>query len=432
LLIVTAGAGGMYCGSCLRDNALATELMARGHDVSLLPIYTPTLTDEVNVSGERVFFGGISVYLEQHVPLMRHTPAVLDKLWDAPSVIRAFTGRSVSVDPAFLGELTVSTLKGVDGHQDKEVRKLIAWLRQQPAYDVIVLPNTLLLGLAPALKEALGWPICVTLQGEDLFIQGLPEADRAEAMRLIAQHAPAADAFISVSEYYADFMAEYLKLPRARIHVAPLGITLDGHAPRTAGRREPFTIGYLARIAPEKGLRLLAETYRVLRQERGLGEARLEVAGYLSAEHATYLEDIEKQLADWGLEGEFRYHGVVDRKEKIGFLQGLDVFCVPSPYAEPKGLYLLEAMANGIPVVSPRHGALPEMIERTGGGLLAEPGEIGSFADQIHALWKDPERANALGSAGARGVRQYYGAGSMADRVLEVLQRVVRPAAVIQ
>ena len=50
----------MYCGSCLRDNAMATELLARGHDVLLLPVYTPTHTDEPNVSQDHVALGGIS------------------------------------------------------------------------------------------------------------------------------------------------------------------------------------------------------------------------------------------------------------------------------------------------------------------------------------------------------------------------------------
>ena len=112
LLQITAGAGGMYCGSCLRDNALAAELLARKHEVLLLPVYTPTLTDETNVSDGHVFFGGISVYLEQHVPLFRKTPAVLDRLWDAAAVIKAATGRGLSVDPDQLGALTVSTLNG--------------------------------------------------------------------------------------------------------------------------------------------------------------------------------------------------------------------------------------------------------------------------------------------------------------------------------
>ena len=83
LLYLTAGAAEMYCGSCLRDNALAAALLARGHDVVLTPIYTPTTTDEPNVSASRVFFGGVSVFLEQHVPLFRYTPAFLDQVWDS-------------------------------------------------------------------------------------------------------------------------------------------------------------------------------------------------------------------------------------------------------------------------------------------------------------------------------------------------------------
>src|SRR4029077_17786276 len=105
ILLVTAGAAGMYCGSCLRDNALAAALRAAGHDVVLLPLYTPTLTDEENLSEPQVFFGGISVYLEQKLPLFRHTPAFLDRLWDHPALIRAASTGAVSNDPRLLGDL---------------------------------------------------------------------------------------------------------------------------------------------------------------------------------------------------------------------------------------------------------------------------------------------------------------------------------------
>jgi len=162
ILQITAGAGGMYCGSCLLDNALAAELLRRGHDVMLLPVYTPTLTDATNVSDGHVFFGGISVYLEQHVPLFRKSPAVLDKLWDAVPVIRAATGRGISVDPHSLGSLTVSTLKGEEGFQAKEFRKLLGFLGEQPAFDIVVLPNSLLISLAPALRRALKVPVVGT------------------------------------------------------------------------------------------------------------------------------------------------------------------------------------------------------------------------------------------------------------------------------
>src|SRR3989442_8041504 len=137
ILSITAGAAGMYCGSCFRDNALATELLKQGHDLLLVPIYTPTLTDEENVSQHRVFFGGISVYLEQHVPLFRHTPKLLDRLWDSEAALKMVARRSIAVDPRSLAELTISMLKGEDGYQRKELNNLIDWLRSESRPDVI-------------------------------------------------------------------------------------------------------------------------------------------------------------------------------------------------------------------------------------------------------------------------------------------------------
>jgi glycosyltransferase involved in cell wall biosynthesis len=42
----------------------------------------------------------------------------------------------------------------------------------------------------------------------------------------------------------------------------------------------------------------------------------------------------------------------------------LDLFCVPTEYADPKGIFLLEAVAAGIPYVMPDHGAFPEIHQR--------------------------------------------------------------------
>jgi glycosyltransferase involved in cell wall biosynthesis len=427
LLALTAGAGGMYCGSCLRDNALAAQLMALGHDVTLLPLYTPTLTDEANVSDGHVFFGGISVYLEQHVPLFRRTPKILDTLWDAGAVIKAFANRSVSVDPRLLGELTVSMLRGEEGHQRKELRNLVDWLAREPRFDVISLPFTLLIGLAPALRR-LGSPIACTLQGEDLFLEGLDEPWRTQAKDLIRRQVPSIDAFIAVSDYYARFMSGYLDIPRERIHKVPIGINLEGHSERARRGHEPFTLGYFARVAPEKGLHRLAEAYRILRRERGVPSSRLLAAGYLAPEHKGYLAQVEARLAEWGLRDEFEYRGVLSREEKMRFLRELDVLSVPGEYVEPKGLYMLEAMANGVPVVQPRHGAFPEILERTGGGLLFDPADLGDLADAVLSLHVDPERAAELGRCGAEGVRRHYSARRMAERTAEVFASLVSEA----
>jgi glycosyltransferase involved in cell wall biosynthesis len=120
-------------------------------------------------------------------------------------------------------------------------------------------------------------------------------------------------------------------------------------------------------------------------------------------------------MREWGLEAEFDYRGEVDRGQKTAFLQSVDVFSVPTTYAEPKGMFLLEALANGIPVVQPRRGAFPEMVAKTGGGLIVEPDNPAALADACLELWRNPERAAALGRAGAAGVREHYDVGRMAE-----------------
>jgi glycosyltransferase involved in cell wall biosynthesis len=426
ILAITAGAADMLCGSCLRDNALAAALLARGHDVVLAPIYTPTVTDEPNVSQRRVFFGGISVYLQQHVPVFRRTPWVLDRLWDAPAVLRRAARRSIRIDPHALGTMTVSMLKGEAGHQRKEIEKLVHWLRSEPPFDVVSLPNSMLIGLAAPIRRALSRPVVCTLTGEDLFLEGLAEPYRSESLRLIRSQLDAVDLFVAVSESSAEFMAGYLGIPADRIRVVPIGINLEGFGPaRPPVAPRPFTVGYLARVAPEKGLHELCEAYMILRRRRGLGEARLEVAGYLGAGDREYLAQAERRMAEWGLAGEFRYHGTLDRTRKIAFLQGLDVLSVPAPYPEPKGIFVLEAMACGVPVVQPRHGAFPEMIRKTGGGVLVEPGSAEALADGLLALATDRARRAALGRAGLEGVRRHYDVARMADGMLAVYEELI-------
>ena len=420
ILYLTGGAGQMYCGSCLRDNALATELIARGHDVTLLPVYTPTLTDETNVSYDKVLFGGVSVYLEQYVPVFRKSPKWMDRLWDSKAMLNLASKRSISTSPKMLGEMTVSMLKGESGFQHKEIAKMLDWLRVEGKPDVISLPYTLLLGLAKPLKEAVGQPICCTLQGEDLFLEGLQEPYRSQSKRLISEHLKYIDRFISVSDYYADFMPGYLGISPEKISVVPLGINLNGFEKKQPNNSARTRVGYFARIAPEKGLRVLAEAYRHARKSGALSESQLDVAGYLGPEHRTYLDDIERAMQESELGSEFKYHGALDRQQKIAFLQSLDVMSVPATYDEPKGLFLLEAMACGVPVVQPRRGAFTEIVENTGGGLLVEPDNVESLAEGIARVAKDKDLAKKLSDSGYEKVRAQYSVANMADKALEV------------
>src|SRR5215212_11198 len=418
----------MYCGSCLRDNAMATELIARGHDVLLLPVYTPTLTDEPNVSQDHVVLGGISAYLEQYVPLFRKTPRWLDRLWDSKTALNLATRRSLSTNPKMLGEMTVSVLKGEGGFQRKEIDKFIDWVKNEAPPDVVNLPYTLLLGLAEPIKQALKAPILCTLQGEDLFLDNLQEPYRTQSLNLIRDHLQHVELFLSVSEYYAEFMHGYLGIPREKIRVVPIGINPEGFERRDAHRNAPFTVGFFGRIAPEKGLHVLAEAYRIARESGELPEARLEAAGYISADCKPYLEAIQKRLQDSGLGGEFYYRGVLERAEKIAFLRGLDVMSMPATYDEPKGVSLLEAMACGVALVQPRRGAFTEIVENTGGGLLVQPDDPQSLAEGILKVARNNELAEELSANGFQGVREHYTAAHMADQVLEAYESVICPS----
>ena len=414
----------MYCGSCSRDNALAAELLARGHEVTLLPLYTPSTTDETNVSRQRVLFGGISIYLQQHLALFRRTPRMLDRLWDSPAVIRALASRSLSTDPTLLGDLTISMLEGDRGVLRKEFAKFLEWLGDEPVPDVVNLPNSLLIGLARPLREALKRPVCCTLQGEDLFLAGLVEPYRSRALDLIRREVPEVERFIAVSEAYVPVMSELLRIPPERIAVVPLGINLAGYEHRHPADGV-FRVGYFARIAPEKGLHVLADAYQRFRRRIGPANVRLEAAGYLSRAHAGYLEDVRRSLDAAGLADEFTYHGVVDRAGKLAFLQSIDLLSVPATYDEPKGVFLLEAMASGVPIVQPRRGAFTEIVEKTGGGILVAPDDADALADGLHTLWNDRSLAETLGQRGFHGVREHYDVARSAHRLLAVYEQAI-------
>ena len=425
ILYLTGGAGQMYCGSCLRDNALATELMSRGHQVTLLPVYTPTLTDEVNVSSDKVFFGGVSVYLEQYLPLFRDSPKWLDRLWDSKAMLKLASKRSISVNPRMLGEMTVSMLKGELGFQHKEIQKLIDWLRVEDKPDLVSLPYPLLIGLAKPLKESLGQPVCCTLQGEDLFLEGLEEPYRSESKALIRANLEYVDAFLAVSHYYAEFMPGYLGIPREKIRTVPLGINLEGYEKRNHDVEQPFTVGFFARIAPEKGLHVLAQAYRHLRQQGELTNARLVAAGYLAPEHRQYLDEITHEMNESGFGDEFTYRGVLDRQHKINFLQELDVLSVPATYDEPKGIFLLEAMACGVPLVQPRRGGFTEVVENAESGLLVKPDDVEDLARGILRIQQEPGLARQLGNNGLVKVRELYSVARMADSAIEAYESIV-------
>ena len=292
---LAAGAAGMYCGSCLHDNTLATALMKLGEEVILVPIYTPIRTDEKDVSEQRVFFGGINAYLQQKVPLFRYTPRWLDGILDHPALLRLLAGRGASVDPAKLGDMTVSMLQGELGNQRKELDKLVDWLLNDIQPDIVHLSNSMMLGLARKIVERCGPPVICSLSGEDIFLEKLTPPYYELARQELRDRADEVHAFTALNGYYADFMAEYLSVTREKVHVVPHGLLLDGHGEsREKNGSNHFRVGYLARICEEKGLHLLTEACEILFNDYALTGIELHVAGYLGAGDRKYFRGVQK------------------------------------------------------------------------------------------------------------------------------------------
>lgn len=427
---LTAGAAGMYCGSCMHDNALARALIARGAECLLVPVYTPIRTDEVNVSVDRVFFGGINVFLQQKVPLLGRVPAPLLRLLDAPWLLRLATRGAGGTDPATLGELTVSMLRGTEGRQAGEVHRLVRWLADDLRPDVILLSNLLIGGCIPAIREAMDVRIVAWLQGDDIFLEHLPPPCRAQATELLSDLVRQTDACLVNSQFYAAKMQRMLSIPTESIHIVPLAIdtapfaALENLAAGDAGAvagQPPLRVGYLARLAPEKGFHHLVDSFIDLARRPSGQSAELHYAGWLGDQHRPFVDEAHRQLREAGLEGRHRYHGSPDLAGKLEFLKQIDVLCVPTVYEEPKGLFVLEALAAGVPVVQPHHGAFPELLAATGGGLLVPPGDRIATADAIESLWLDPLRRSELGRIGRESVYRGHSIIAQAERVEEIL-----------
>ncbi len=428
IVSITAGAGGMFCGSCLRDNAAATALIALGHDALLVPTYTPITTDEQDVSSKHVFLGGVNVYLQNAGWLFRHLPRAIDSLLNGNTLLRwagGFVGRT---DYGKLGSLTTAMLEGTHGRAKKEIGKLVDWLASEVKPDAVLMTNALLSGCVPPIRERLGVPVITTLQGDDVFLDALPDADRRRCIALIQENDRHTSGYMATSHDYAEYMSHYLGLDRTKIGVVYPGLNLKGHgSPTPRDPARPPTLGFFARFAPEKGFHHAVEAFIRLRKRPGLEKTRFLFGGWMGEKYKPYYAEQVKKLADAGFASpaDFEHMPAPDLASKLKFFQGIDVLSVPVAFREPKGLYVLEAWATGVPVVQPRSGTFPELIDPTGGGLMYDPARPEELDSHLASLLTDLPRAAELGKKGHAGLHERFTARHMAEATVELLGKYI-------
>ena len=427
---ITPGAGGMYCGGCFRDNALVAALRKQGHDTLMVPLYLPLTLDEPDQSaGMPTFFGGINVYLEQKFAFFRHAPKWLHRLLASPALLRWASKHAARTRAAEVGDLMISMLQGEEGRQARELDELIAWLRTQHKPDVICLSNALLAGMARKLKAELNCAVTCLLGGEDAFLDGLPPSVHDTAWKTLSERCRDVDLFLPPTRYYAELMSRRLSLRPEQVRLVPNGINLAGYSQvQNAGSMvdSPPALGYFARMCREKGLDTLIDAYLLLKKRDSGKNLRLHVGGGCGPTDRPFVEEQRRKLAAAGVLADAQFFPNIDHAAKIAFYQSLTVFSTPALYGEAFGLYVIEALAVGVPIVQPRHAAFPELIEATGGGILCEPGDPKSLADAIESLLRDQIRARVLGAAGREAVVREFNIDTVAAKTLLAFEQARR------
>lgn len=427
IIYIATGAANMYCGSCMHDNALAAGMLAAGEDVTMFPFYTPMRLDEKSVGERHIFYGGIKAYLLQKYPRPFFGRGLLLRLAGSQAILRLMPRFDIgsAVDPVANAQLTISMLKGESGNQRELLDEFVGWVKTHYKPDLVHITNALLIGVARQLKRELQVPVTCGLHGEDIFIEGLPPPYQNEALQIIRERAADVDRFLAISGYYGEMVSRWIGIDPSKIDVVYPGVALDDYrvlTPDPAPR--PPTIGYLARFVPEKGLHLLVDAFLSLARSGEFPNLRLVAGGYVSRAYQTYIDGIRKTLRDSGFEERVQLLGTLERADKLNFFRRMDVFSVPAPYREPKGISILESLAAGVPVVQPDHGAYPEWVNATRGGLLFQPNNAADLADKLAALLRDADLRARLGQQGRAAAFEKFSAGKMSESTLEVMRRL--------
>ena len=413
----------------MHDNALSSALAEQGWNIQLVPTYTPIRTDEENVSVDQVLFGGINIYLQQKIPLLRYAPSIVDRFLDSPWLIRKVTSRAMETDAKMLGRLAYSMLLGSEGNQRKSVRRVCHWLNLQKP-DLIIFSNILIGGCIEDIKRQLDVPVLVTLQGDDVFLDSLKEPYKSQCIDRIKKIVGSVDGFIVQSDFFRDYMSEYFSIDKAKIHVTPLGLDVTDftrflESDPNKESRKTKTIGYMARLAKEKGLHHLISAFIELKSKPNTDHVKLKIAGWLSPENDSYANEQWQRLEASGLASEYEYLGSIERDVKLEFFDQIDVLSVPTEFQEPKGLYALEALAAGVPIIVPAHGAFVDLIKQSGGGVLFKPGDALELASRLLEMLTDHHRRNELGKQGQRFVHEQRNSNSMATATSQLIEMFV-------
>jgi len=424
LHIVPGFGGSFYCGNCLRDSVFTRTLREMGHDAVVLPVYLPLTKESLHQKSEvPVFYGAVSIYIKQKLPFLRNMPDWLEKWFNAPRLLSFAASKSGSTRAAGLESMTASMLRGEDGYQKKELEQLCYYIKEIQKPDVVHLSNALLLGMAGKIKNELNIPVVCSLQDEDVWVDAMRPEWQEIIWGLMAENAKDVSVFIAVSQYFANVMQPKLKLDKSKLHIVPIGVNPDQysfHEPQMENKG----IGYLSRICEENGFGVLIDAFILLQQKDNMHQITLHVTGGKTDDDDKFIQEQMKKLRKHALEDRIFFYDEFSSKNLSSFFSRISLLSVPVLRGEAFGLYLLESLASGIPIVQPSLGAFPELIEGTGGGMVYGSNQAENLSAAWFQLFSNPDALIEMGIKGHTALQKKYNIKNISESMLQIYQSV--------
>lgn len=421
--IIPGSGGTFYCGNCLRDSKFVSTLIKNGHNVVKVPMYLPLFSDEHDINEVPVFYGAISIYLKQLYPVFRKAPKWFDNFLNSKPLMKLAAGMAGSTNAKGLEEMTVSMLLGEEGKQSEELDKMVDWIAENCNPDIIHLSNALLLGLARRIKQKLNIPVICSLQDEDVWVEVMKPSYREKVWKLMTERAKDVDCFISVSDYFAKQILTWMDIPVEKIKTVHLGVDpLDyKFVPQSQKKRE---IGFISRMNHDNGLDILIDAFIELKKHKRFDDVHLHITGGSTAEDSKFIKDQKKKLEDLGLRPFSHFWEGFEGNHRMNFLSRMKLISVPVRNGEAFGIYLSEAMASGIPVVQPELGAFPEIINKSGGGVVYNPNNYQTLSDALIKLLDDEARIETLSVEARKSVENNFNINTQSEKLIEVYESI--------
>jgi glycosyltransferase involved in cell wall biosynthesis len=414
--LITGSGGSFYCGNCYRDMIYLRAIRkVNGINATAIPLYLPP--DKTTIESgldKNVFFGAISMYMREKIPGFRRMPSFIEKLVDSGPMLRMAAGAAGTTRTEGLEEMTLNMIRGDNTFPEKEINRLIDYLLKDGKPDIIHLSNALIIGIARQLKKKMDVKIVCSLLNEDDWIDEMAEPYQTNAWDLIGKEAANVDAFITPSRYYKELFISKTGMSGDNFHIIPLSIDTGGIS---FTRNEPVwpALGYFCRINSQNGFDKLVDAFIKIKKENSIPGLTLHVSGGYTGDDKPFINKQLKKLKINGFESSVTMYPEFQGISKDEFFRSINVMSVPVRKHDGYGLYLIESIGDGVPVVQPATGAFPEIIEKTSGGITYTPDTIEELSKSLVSLFNNKELIKQLGKTGKEKVKSELTLDKMAE-----------------